>query len=445
MGNNPNGPLRLLVEVGDGRAAGAILENGFLQYCVDAGAEVHVLSPGARHEPFVERYRLPGVRFSYLSVETPERTGHPRLTWYESRLESMLSKRGLHRSRRVLWRLVGEQLAFSDAGPWRKLVEDERPDCFASLNLTLAFGRNLVPVCRRLGIPTLGNVFSWDHPFFYQRARTDRVTCWSPMMKENLISLAGFTAEQIEVIGAPAFDAYFDPGGVWAREELCERMGLDPARPILLYATLGQFRQHWDETGTFRALLSALDEDELPGHPQVVLRLHPLSVDYYFEEFRSRRDVVFSRYVRYCPAMRWWPSRDEAILAGNLLRHADVCISPGSTMVVEAAIFDTPTIVPAFNPLIPEEYERYFESGWLNQHLRFLVEADRVAVPRTQDELAAAIRRALADRSWLAEGRKAIRDYVLGPLDGRSTERLAGAVIESARAARHRPAQRHQG
>jgi hypothetical protein len=45
----------------------------------------------------------------------------------------------------------------------------------------------------------------------------------------------------------------------------------------------------------------------------------------------------------------------------------------------------------------------------------------------------------------LAEGRKAIRDYVLGPLDGRSTERLAGAVIESARAARHRPAQRHQG
>jgi len=63
--------------------------------------------------------------------------------------------------------------------------------------------------------------------------------------------------------------------------------------------------------------------------------------------------------------MRWWPSREEMFLAGNLLRHADVCISPGSTMTIEAAIFDTPTIVPTFNPLISEEYDQFFKKNWL--------------------------------------------------------------------------------
>jgi hypothetical protein len=420
--------------VGDGRAAGAILENGFLERCVGAGAEVHVLSPGANFGPFVERYRLPGVRFSYISVETIDRFRHGHLFLYEVRLGEWLCRHGLHRARRGLWRAFGERVAATDAGKWRDLIEDERPNCFVSLNLTLGFGRGPTAVCRRKGIPTLGNVFSWDHPFFHQRTRPDRLTCWSPMMKENLVAKGGFKAEQVDVIGAPAFDAYFDRAGVWSREELCSRVGLDPARPIVLYATLGQLRQHWDETGTFRAFVAALDRAALPGPPQIILRLHPLSVDYYFEEFRSRPDVVFSRYVRSCPGMRWWPSREEAILAGNLLRHADVCISPGSTMVVEAAIFDTPTIVPAFNPAIPDEYNRFFRSGWLRQHLRFLVEEDRIPVPTTTDDLVAAVRHALADRSWLAEGRKAVRDYVLGPLDGRATERLACAVIDAARA-----------
>ncbi len=252
-------------------------------------------------------------------------------------------------------------------------------------------------------------------------------------MKENLIKIGGFLPEQIDVIGAPVFDPYLDPAGAWPRRELCDRIGLDPERPILLFATLGQMRMFWDETGTFRAFLDALDQAALPGPPQIVLRLHPISVDHYFEEFRTREDVVFSRYSRYCPNMRWWPSRDEMFLAGNLLRHADACISPGSTMTIESAIFDTPTIVPTFNPLVPQEYDRFFRENWLNRHFRFLVEENTVALAGSPDELIGAVRRALADRSWLSEGRRKIRDWLLGPLDGRATERLAGLAVECAK------------
>ncbi|MBN1663173.1 MAG: hypothetical protein JW943_06190 [Deltaproteobacteria bacterium] len=429
----PCRPLRLLVETGDGRSASAILENGFLRHCLDLGAEVHVLSPGACFEPFVERYRLPGTRFSYLSVEKVNRMRYRRRVAYEENLGAWLCKHGMAPLRRGLWQLLGERLTAADAAYLSSFIDEEQPDCFFSAHLNQGFGRGLVAMCRRRGIPTVGNVFSWDHPYYSQRSRPDKLTCWSPVVRNGLVKMRGFLPHQIEVIGAPVFDPYFDPDGIWTRKDLCDRLGLDPARPILLFATLGQMQMFWDETGTFRAFLAAMDQAGLPGPPQIILRLHPISIDHYFEEFRARKDVVFSRYVRYIPGMRWCPSREEAILAGNLLRHADVCISPGSSMTVEAAIFDTPTIVPVFNPSMSEEYERFFRQDWLNKHFHFLVEKDTVALAQSPDELIAAIVRALDDRSWLSEGRKKIRENLLGPLDGRATERLAQAVVKSAR------------
>lgn len=426
-------PLRLLVEVGDGRTAGAILENGFLRYCRDFGAQCHVVSPGARFEPFVSRYSLPETQFTYLSVDTLNQARFGRLRSREARFGRWLCRRGMGKARRILWRLVGEPLTALDGQPLKNLVETERPHCVVSTNLNLGFGRGLMAMGRRKGIPTVGNVFSWDHPYYDQQSRPDLLTCWSPIVRDGLVSLGGFLPKQVEVIGAPVFDPYFDPTGVWTRKELCDHLGLQPNRPIILFATLGQMRIFWDETGTFRSFLEAMDREGLPGPPQIVLRLHPLSVDHYFQEFRSRSDVVFSRYLGYCPGIRVWPRRDEVILAGNLLRHADVCVSPGSTMTVEAAIFDKPTVVPTFNPTFPEEYAKFFHQNWLNKHLGVLMQEDGFCLAESPNDAVSAVRRALADPSWLAEGRRFVRDNLLGPLDGQSTRRLAQAAVDHAR------------
>lgn len=435
---SPREPLRLLLETGDGRSASAILENDFLRHCTALGAEVHVLSPGACYEPFVERYRLPGVSFSWLSVEKARTVRHRRLIKYENRLSIILSAKW-PRARHWIWKLFGARVNAADAAFLGNLVDEVKPDCFVTAHLNQGFSRGLLGLCRLKGIPTVGNVFSWDHPFTPRLFRPDRLTCWSTVMRDALVSISGYLPEQIDVIGAPVFDPYFDPAGAWTRQELCHRLGLDPARPILLFATIGQLSVFMDETGTFRAFLEALDQAALPGPPQIVLRLHPISVDYYFDEFRSRKDIVFSRYTSYIPGMRWCPTQDEVFLAGNLLRHADVCISPGSTMSVEAAIFDTPTIVPTFNPLMSGDFEEFLGRNTLKKHFRFLVEEKALCLASTPDELIAAVKLALADRAWMNEGRQKIRDHLLGPLDGRATKRLARVVIDCARQNKNKP------
>ena len=424
--------VRLLVEVYEGRVASAILSNGFVQHCVADGAEVTVLTPGAAFPPFRERYAQPGLTFEHLPVDTPV-SGSGWLVRWEKRLGNQLVRRGWRTARRRLWEVFGARLAAADAGQLAAAVDAAKPDAFVTTDVNMGLARALVGTCQRRRIPTLGNIFSWDHPYYEQPSRPDWLTCWSPMVKRELVRRSGFAASRVEIIGAPAFDAYLDPANVWSRAELCQRLGFDASRPLLLFATLGQHKKYLDETGSFRALMDEIDAGRIPGPPQVVLRLHPVSNDHYFSEYGSRPDVVFSRYVGYSPGMRWWPSQEEVILAGNLLRHADVCVSPGSTMAVEPAIFDTPVVVPVFNQFQPEAYGRFFGQHWLRKHFQVLVEQQLLPFAFSAAEMRDAVCRALADRSWMSDGRRVIREEVLGPLDGRATERLARAAMRLAR------------
>jgi hypothetical protein len=184
-----------------------------------------------------------------------------------------------------------------------------------------------------------------------------------------------------------------------------------------------------DETGTFAALIEALDRGLISGSPQIILRLHPLSRSTYFHSYLQRDDVVLSRFNGYIPGMMWAPTKGEIILAGNLMRHADVCISPGSTMTIEPAIFDTPTILPAMNLFTSDEYNAFFRKIWLERHFKVIVDKHWVPIVSTVEELAAAVNRSLNDPSWYNEGRAAIRDSILGPLDGDATERIAQVVV----------------
>jgi CDP-glycerol glycerophosphotransferase (TagB/SpsB family) len=421
--------MRVMLEIHEGQVVRNLLENCLLALLTDAGAEVLVVTPGARVPAFVEKYSRPGVSFQYLlgdhALTRAEKT--------EARLGQALTGRGWAGSRRLLWRQVGEPLARRRATGEKQLLRSWRPTVVVSTHLSQLYGRGLVAVAHQMGIPTVGNLMSWDNVWKGLHVRPQTIACWSENNRQEICRLAGYEPEQVQAIGAPAFDAYLAEDAEWGRTEVCRRLDLDPARPLLLFATLGQFRQQIDETNPLEALLEAIDAGEIPGRPQLILRMHPWSRDAYFARFARRPDVRVTRYENYVPGLGWTPTREETILAGNLLRHADVLISPGSTMCVEAAIFDTPTVVPVFNEYMPEVFDAYFERTWLQQHFRRLYQNDWVPIVRSRVAMIAAVQHALRESGWYAAGRKQIRDEFLGPLDGRATNRLADIILAAAK------------
>ena len=420
----------ILMEIHEGQIVRNLLENQFLDRMLAQGAEVGIITPAARVSSLVSRYEGNSIRFYDLGLLD----GTALAAWenYELALGKFLARSGYPGLRRSIWSRLIEPVVARRAKREQAFMKKLRPNVVVCTHVSQGYGRGLIATANQMGIPTIGNLNSWDNAWKGLRVRPRLVTCWSENNKEEICQKEAYLPEQVEVIGAPAFDAYCVQDGQWSRSELCARLGINPERPILLFATLGQFKQQIDETNPLEVLLRAIDAGVIPENSQVIVRLHPWSRETYFKSLLEHPAVNVSRYESYIPGLGWAPTRAEAILAGNLMRHADVVISPGSTMSIEPSIFDTPTVVPVFNEYMPEVYEKYFRETWLNQHFGRIYQHDWLPIARSGEEMITAIKHALADRAWYGEGRSHIRHEILGPLDGKATERFAGRILQLA-------------
>jgi hypothetical protein len=91
---------------------------------------------------------------------------------------------------------------------------------------------------RRLRIPVAMCVFSWDHLSgkSWIRIAPDRVLVWNDTQRQEAIHQHGLPADRIDVTGAQCWDQWFVRQPSRSYEAFCRELGLDPARPFVLYA-----------------------------------------------------------------------------------------------------------------------------------------------------------------------------------------------------------------
>jgi hypothetical protein len=96
---------------------------------------------------------------------------------------------------------------------------------------------------RMLGIPSALCVASWDNLTNKGAIRVspDRVFVWNESQAAEAVSLHRVPRERVVVTGAQIFDHWFAWRPSRTREEFCRDMGLDPARPIILYLGSSSF------------------------------------------------------------------------------------------------------------------------------------------------------------------------------------------------------------
>src|SRR4051794_2142121 len=96
---------------------------------------------------------------------------------------------------------------------------------------------------RRLGIRTGYPVFSWDNLTNkgLVRDEPDLVLVWNDLQAREAEELHGISPSRIRITGAPVGDPWFEWQPSRSREEFCAEVGLDPARPIVLYLCSSEF------------------------------------------------------------------------------------------------------------------------------------------------------------------------------------------------------------
>jgi UDP-N-acetylglucosamine:LPS N-acetylglucosamine transferase len=304
----------------------------------------------------------------------------------------------------------------------KRLLEAMREECSA-LVLSNVQPRNAVPflvAARRLGLPVVAHVASWDHTVGkgVVSPHCDVYIVQNRVMEDDLRRYHDIAPERVTVTGWPQTDLFLRRRPRERYEALLRGFGLDPGRPLVLH--MGNTPTNAPYEDRFVERLVGWWETNARDRFQLLFRPHPRD-----KEWRERfagaagRDGVYVQEASY---------RDLEDLT-TLLQHGDVVTCNAGTILLDALVNDRPSVCVLYDEGAPAG-ESWAAKNVIGEHYRDLAASGAFHTAESFDEVVAGIERSLADPGELAEERRRAVADVVGEVDGHAAERVVEAVLE---------------
>lgn len=330
---------------------------------------------------------------------------------------------------------------------WRFRPHTEFEPLFTRLKPDLVFNSSHIHgyeadlplrVAHGMGIRTAAFIFSWDNLTSRSRVMVpyDHFLVWTEGLKKQFLDFYPEIAPaRVTVTGTPQFDYHFKPEFWLSREELAQRVGLDPARAFILYTT-GRDVDFPDEHKIVEEVIRFIKTLGMIPRPQLLVRTYIKGTSpgmlALAEAHRNDPDVVF-------PAILWdkqWimPLHEDLALYTSLLRHTALGINPASTVSLELMMTGKPVINLAFEPPdsnLPtwSRFSRHIDYD----HYRPVAASGGVMVARSLEDLKSMILRGLSQPDSDCAAQKCfLRNFFGDTLDGRSGLRVADELLRLA-------------
>jgi hypothetical protein len=450
----------VFVSVPHGTSAGNMLRAGGLLDRLrefDPSLPIVLLSPMSRDAAFVKEFERPGVRLIDEPPHVPSglearllslvqasflsrgRTESVRIRMMEARANGIIRWIAL---KALLGRLVSRPdaaYAVSDRlvshPEMERLFDEHDPTLVICANPGLVFSEvPLMRTARRRRVPCMVLDASWDN--FTNKLlpvrQADRLVVWNDLMKQQAITLHGYTPDAVRVTGAPQFDVHFKPQARSTREEFFRKIGADASRKLIVVTTTPRaLYRHHDHV--LRVLAAAIEGGPLAG-AQVLVRLHPRDEVGAYQEFARTPHIIIEKPFRDTVtvadglAVDVMPEHQRHL--GDTLCHADVVVNVASTITIEACIFDTPVVNICFDGEAEEPFERSARRYYRFTHYVNITNRQAVRVAQSPAEMVDAVARYLADPALDSEGRRQVVRDQCQYTDGKSAARVVAAVLE---------------
>ena len=273
---------------------------------------------------------------------------------------------------------------------------------------------------RRLEIPVVGYVASWDHTVGkgLVSPHVTRYVVQNDVMRDDLVRFHGIERERVTVTGWPQTDVFHRPRPRSAYEEIIRGLGLDPGLPVVLFA--GNTPTNAPYEGRFvERLVAWWSSSGAVTRFQLLLRPHPRDRDW-----RERFGPALGEAG--CAVQE--PSYTDLEALATILQHADCVVSNAGTILLDALVNDRPAVCVLYDEGAPPG-ERHAELNVTGQHYEELVRSGAFLRATDFEGVSAGIERALADPGELAEERRWVARRVVGEVDGKAAERVVDAIV----------------
>ncbi len=274
---------------------------------------------------------------------------------------------------------------------------------------------------RRLGLPAVANVASWDHtvgkgviPRFL-----DRYVVQNETMEEDLVRHHRIDPARIVVTGWPQTDVFHRRRPRDAFEMLVRGYGLDPELPVVSF--MGNTPTNMPYEGAFvERLVRWWRESGACDRFSLLCRPHPRDTDW-----RER----FAPALGAPGAHVQLPSYTDLEELATLLQHVGCVVANAGTILLDALVNDRPAVCVLYDEGAPPG-QRWAEKSIVGEHYRALRGSGAFVEARTFDEVLRGIEDALAHPAARAEARARVARDVVGEVDGRAAERVVDALAD---------------
>lgn len=292
---------------------------------------------------------------------------------------------------------------------------------------TIALGntqmQSIVPfivAARRLKLPLVGHIASWDHTVGKGIVPPGlvRYIVQNDVMRSDLVRYHGIESERVVVTGWPQTDVFHRRRERSEFEAVMRDLGLDPSRPVVLVMGNSPTNAPYEHQFVER-LVSWWESTGAAGRFSLLFRPHPRD--------RQWRERFRAATFRENAAVQE-PSFTDLERLAVVLQHGEVVVSNAGTILLDALVNDRPAVCVLYDEGAPPG-ESWALKNVSGEHYKSLIESEAFYRAGSFDELVAGIERALEHPSELAAERARVAREVVGDVDGRAAERVAEAIL----------------
>jgi hypothetical protein len=298
-------------------------------------------------------------------------------------------------------------------------LRDERPTV-ALANTQMHSVVPFIVAARRAALEVVGHIASWDHTVGKGIVPPDleRYIVQNDIMRDDLVRYHGVDERRIVVTGWPQTDVFHRRRPRAEFERLARELGLDPSRPVVLVMGNSPTNAPYEKNFVER-LVSWWEESGAAARFSLLFRPHPRD--------REWRERFAAPLFRERAAVQE-PSFTDLEALAVLLQHGDVVVSNAGTILLDALINDRPAVCVLYDEGAPPG-ESWAWKNVSGEHYKALIESEAFYRAERFEDVTVALERALAHPDELAAERRRVSREVVGGIDGRAAERVAGAIV----------------
>ena len=302
-----------------------------------------------------------------------------------------------------------------------RLLETMRRDCSGLLlsNVQPASAIPFLAAARRLHRPVVAHVASWDHTVGKGviSPHCELYVVQNRVMEDDLRRYHRIEPDRVRVTGWPQTDLFERQRPRSEYEALLRGYGLDPRRPVVLFA--GNTPSNAPYEGRFvERLLEWWEERGGAERFQLLFRPHPRDAQWR-ERFAAAtgREGVVVQEASYTDLER----------LATLLQHADAVVCNAGTILLDALVGDRPAVCVLFDEGAPPG-ESWAAKNVVGKHYEDLAGSGAFYRAERFEDVVSGLGRALERPDELAVERRRAVEQVVGVVDGRAAERVVDAT-----------------